>query len=272
MDGIEHIAATFRQTTQEDRAALMPYLPLGYPTPAASIELVRAASTAGADLLELGIPFSDPLADGPTIQHATHVALQQGMTVPRCLEAVETVRAHRVTIPLLLMGYYNPILAYGEDAFCRRCCAAGVDGIIVPDLPPEESEALEQACQENGLALVHLLAPTSPLTRIRMVAARAQGFIYLVTVTGITGAREALPPDLTEFITRVRQVTDKPLAVGFGISTPAQARQVARISDGVIVGSAIVRLAGAADGVHRVESFIKELRTTVVRVRKEEEE
>ena len=270
MTGIDHIAAAFGQAEREDRAALMPYLPLGYPTPAVLLELVQAASAAGADLLELGIPFSDPLADGPTIQRATHVALQQGMTVRRCLESVEEVRARGVTIPLLLMGYYNPILSYGEDAFCRRCRAAGADGLIVPDLPPEESESLERACRENGLALVHLLAPTSPPGRIRMVAARAQGFIYLVTVTGVTGARDALPPDLTEFVARVRNATDTPLAVGFGISTPAQARRVAEIADGVIVGSAIVRRAGAADRVQQVESFISELRAAMARGRKEE--
>ncbi len=270
MTGIERIAAAFARTNREDRAALMPYLPLGYPTPAASLKLVQAASAAGADLLELGIPFSDPLADGPTIQHATHVALQQGMTVRRCLEAVEDIRTRGVTIPLLLMGYYNPILAYGEGAFCQRCRAAGADGLIVPDLPPEESGSLERACRGNGLALIHLLAPTSPPARIRAVAARGQGFIYLVTVTGVTGARDDLPPDLTEFVARVREATDTPLAVGFGISTPAQAQRVAGIADGVIVGSAVVRRAGAADGERQVKSFIGDLRNAVVRVKKEE--
>lgn len=270
MDGIEHIAAAFRQAKREDRAALMPYLPLGYPTPAASLEMVKASFAAGADLLELGIPFSDPLADGPTIQHATHVALQQGMNVHRCLEAVKAVRAHGVTIPLLLMGYYNPILSYGEEAFCRRCHEVGTDGLIVPDLPPEESGPLEQACRKYGLALIHLLVPTTPPARVRTVTERTQGFVYLVTVTGTTGARDALPADLTEFIARVRKVTDKPLAVGFGISTPDQAGQVAGIADGVIVGSAIVRLAGAADGERRVKSFIRDLRNAVVRVKKEE--
>ena len=157
------------------------------------------------------------------------------------------------------MGYYNPILAQGEAAFCRACRTAGVDGLIVPDLPPEEGRALEEACRQQGLALVYLLAPTSPPARIRLVTDRSQGFVYLVSVAGTTGARDRLPPDLADFVERVRAETDKPLAVGFGISTPEQAGQVAALADGVIVGSAVVRLAAEANGVELVRSFVARL-------------
>ena len=266
MSGAQRIATVFQKARQADRAALMPYLTLGYPSPAASLALVEAVAAAGADLLELGLPFSDPLADGPTIQQATHVALQQGMSVPRGLEMCLELRARGLETPFLLMGYYNPILAYGEEAFCRACQEVGVDGLIVPDLPPEEGESLERICRERGLALVYLLAPTSPPERIALVARRSQGFIYLVSLTGVTGARESLPPDLAAFISRVRQTTDKPLAVGFGISTPQQAAQVACLADGVIVGSALVKMAAPGlEAIAQLKEFVVALREAVER-------
>lgn len=262
-DGIRRVAAVFELARAEGRAALMPYLTLGYPTPERSPSLVEAAIEGGADLLELGVPFSDPLADGPTIQQATHTALQQGMTVQRCLEMAQTLRARGVTQPFIFMGYYNPILAYGEEAFCHACREVGVDGLIVPDLPPGEGEPLEEASLEEGLALVYLLAPTSPPERVRLVTERSRGFVYLVSITGVTGARDRLPPDLTGFVERVRGVTSTrnvPLAVGFGISSPEQAGRVAAIADGVIVGSAILRLAGEEDGTEKVGAFVAGLR------------
>jgi tryptophan synthase alpha chain len=261
--GVQRIAAVFEGTQAENRAALMPYLPLGYPTPATSLEMVEAAVTGGADMLELGVPFSDPLADGPTIQRATHIALQQGMTVARCLEMVQELRRRGIKLPFIFMGYYNPILAYSEEPFCRACREVGVDGLIVPDLPPGEGETLERACRQHGLALIYLLAPTSTPDRVQLVIERSQGFIYLVSVVGITGARGHLPPDLAAFVSRVRAVTDKPLAVGFGISTPEQAGQVAAMADGVIVGSVLVRLAGETDGREKVEAFVAGLRQAV---------
>jgi tryptophan synthase alpha chain len=241
----------------------MPYLPLGYPTPEASLALVEAAVAGGADMLELGVPFSDPLADGPTIKGATHIALQQGTTVTRCLEMAQELRQRGITSPFVFMGYYNPILAYGEEPFCRACREVGVDGLIVPDLPPGEGETLESACRQHGLALIYLLAPTSTPDRVRLVTERSQGFIYLVSVMGITGARGSLPPDLAAFVSRVREVTEKPLAVGFGISTPEQAGQVAALADGVIVGSALVRLAGETEGSEKVKTFVAGLRQAV---------
>jgi tryptophan synthase alpha chain len=265
LSGVERIGAVFDQAGDEGRAALMPYLVLGHPTPEASLELIEAAITAGADLLELGVSFSDPLADGPTIQQATQVALQQGMSMSRCLEMVSTLRARGLETPFMLMGYYNPILAYGVSEFCHACQVAGVDGLIVPDLPPEEGDELEEACRRNGRALVYLLAPTSPSERIRLVTKRSQGFVYLVSLTGITGARDQLPSDLAAFVQRVRSETKKPLAVGFGISTAEQARQVASLADGIIVGSALVRRAAERSGVEKVPSFISELHQATFR-------
>ncbi|MBC8449822.1 MAG: tryptophan synthase subunit alpha [Chloroflexi bacterium] len=257
--GTTHIAEAFARARAEGRAALMPYLTLGYPTPHLSLELVEAIVAGGADLVELGIPFSDPLADGPTIQRATYLALQQGMTVARCLEMAAELRARGVQVPLLFMGYLNPILAYGVEAFVRASAQVGVDGLIVPNLPPEEADEVEEACRNSGLALVYLLAPTSTDERIALVSRQATGFIYLVSVTGVTGARNRLPPGLAGFVSRVRAVTEMPLAVGFGISTPVQARQVGELADGVVVGSAIVRLA-EDESARKVEDFVRSLR------------
>ena len=259
-DGIQRITSAFKQAGNEGRAALIPYLTLGHPTPETSLELAAAAITGGADLLELGVPFSDPLADGPVIQRAAYAALQQGVSAVRCLELARTIRQRESEVPLIFMGYTNPILSYGEDAFCRACDVAGVDGLIVPDLPPEEGRELEAACQDHGLALIYLLAPTSTPERVQLVTERSQGFVYLVSVTGITGPRDRLPPDLAAFVERVRTATDKPLAVGFGISTPEQAGQVAALADGVIVGSALVRLAEEENAVEKIQSFVAELR------------
>lgn len=263
--GAQRITAAFEQIRTEGRAALIPYLPLGYPTPETSLQLAQATIAGGADLLELGLPFSDPLADGSTIQRASHIALQQGMNVARSLEMACSLRQNGITVPFIFMSYYNPILAYGEKAFCRACSAVGVDGLVLPDLLPEEGEKLEKECRKYGLALIYLLAPTSTPQRIQLVVARSQGFVYLVSVTGITGARAALSPDLSAFVARVREATDRPLAVGFGISTPEQAGQVASLADGVIVGSALVRLAEETNGAEKVRAFIGQLRRAVYR-------
>jgi tryptophan synthase alpha chain len=263
--GVARIAALFERLHGEGRAALMPYLTLGYPEPERSLELVEAAVAGGADMLELGVPFSDPLADGPVIQRATHVALGQGTTVARCMQLARDLRERGIMVPFVFMGYYNPILAYGEEAYCRDCAGAGVDGLIVPDLPPEEARGLEAACERHGLALIYLLAPTSTPERVRLVTARTRGFVYLVSVTGTTGARERLPVGLGDFVRRVRATTDKPLAVGFGISNPAQAHQVAGLADGVVVGSALVRLSEAADAPGQVASLVADLRQSVER-------
>jgi len=262
-NGVDRISAAFVTAKDERRAALMPYLTLGYPTPEASLAAAAAAVAAGADILELGVPFSDPLADGPVIQQATHSALQQGVTVGRFLEMAGELRQRGITTPFILMGYYNPILAYGQEAFCQACQEAWVDGLIVPDLPPEEGSELEEACRQSGLALIYLLAPTSTPERVELVCQRSQGFVYLVSVAGTTGVRDQLPAGLGAFVNRVRSVTRKPLAVGFGVSGPETARQVAAVADGVIVGSAVVRRAGEENGSQLVGEFVGRLRQAV---------
>ena len=247
MNGLEHVAATFAAARKQGRAALMPYFTLGYPDPATSLDIVEAIAGAGADLIELGVPFSDPLADGPTIQHSTQVALEQGVNVERCVEMVAELRARGVTQPFMLMGYINPILAFGVVRFVTEATGAGADGFIVPDLPPEEATESEAACQAHRRALVYLLAPTSPPERIELLASRTTGFLYLVSLAGVTGARDALPQHLADFVRRVRAVAHTPLAVGFGISTPEQVRAVGQLADGVIVGSALIKAAGQSE-------------------------
>jgi tryptophan synthase alpha chain len=259
MTGIERIQKAFTP----DRPAFMPYSVLGYPTRQAGLEVIKTLAAVGADLLELGVPFSDPLADGPTIQAATQKSLENGTTVKECLAMVRELRQQGVETPALLMGYVNPLLAYGLEQFVADAAAAGIDGLIVPDLPPEEAAELEAACAQHGLALVFLLAPTSTPDRIELVAERSQGFIYLVSLTGVTGARADLPPDLTDFIQRVRTETDKLLAVGFGIGNGAQAHAVGQIADGVIVGSALVKRAG--ESLDSVRELAVELRAALVR-------
>ena len=237
--GREQIASAFKNAEERQTAALMPYFTLGYPDIETSLDVIEAIA-ANSDLLELGIPFSDPLADGPTIQHSTQVALENGTTVAGCMEMVARLRRRGVNTPACFMGYYNPIMAYGLQRFVQDARSAGIQGLIVPDLPPEEAADLVGCASDAGLAYIYFLAPTSDEARIEQVTSRASGFIYLVSLTGVTGARSALQSDLEAFIGRVRAHTDLPLAVGFGISTPEQAAAVGALADGVIVGSALV--------------------------------
>jgi tryptophan synthase alpha chain len=261
MNGLEHISQTFANARAEGRAALMPYFTLGYPTPEDSLPILQAIAEEGADLIELGMPFSDPLADGPTIQRSTQVALEQGMTLGRALEITAKLRSCQVSQPLLLMGYYNLILAYGVERFVRQAASAGVDGFIIPDLPPEEAATLEAVCRVSQCALVYLLAPTSTPERTAVIAARTSGFLYLVSVVGVTGRRESLATDLESFINRTRRASNVPLAVGFGISTPDQAQTVGRLADGVIVGSALIEaVSGSARPAEAAARFVRSLR------------
>jgi tryptophan synthase alpha chain len=263
---MNRIDELFANLKPQSRAALMPYLPLGYPTLQLSRDLIHAARDAGADMLELGVPFSDPLADGPVIQHATQVALENGMSLAKCLDIVAAVRAEGVAIPLVLMGYYNPLLRYGLSRIARDAGAAGADGFIVPDLPFEEAGELGQVSRDCGLDLVFLAAPTSPPERLKAIGAATGGFLYLVSLTGVTGARSGIPDGLAEFVERTRAVTDKPVCVGFGISTAESARQVAQLADGVIVGSALVaKIGDPATAVENARSFVAELAGSVSR-------
>ena len=242
--GTAALEAMFRRAQSENRAAFLPYFPIGYPTYDASLRTIEAMAGAGVDGFEVGIPFSDPIADGPTIQAATQIALENGTTVRQCLDAVRALRDRGVSQPMLMMGYANPVVAYGTDSFIRDARQAGADGLIVPDLPPEEASMFADSCAREGMALVFMLAPTSNDKRIELVAANATGFIYVVSLTGITGARAELPGYLRDFIARLRRGTDMPLVMGFGISTPEHARQVSELTDGFIVGSALVRAGG----------------------------
>lgn len=225
-------------------AAFIPYVTIGYPSLEATLEVVPLLEKSGANIVELGIPFSDPLADGVTIQQASFHALQNGVTPARCLEVAQALQ-RSVELPLVFLTYFNPVLSYGLEAFCADSAHAGVDGLIIPDLPPEEAAELEEAAARHGLDLIYLLAPTSTEERISQVAQRSRGFVYLVSVTGVTGTRDNIPPGLGEFVARVRRSVALPLCLGFGISTPEQAAEVAKIVDGVIVGSRLVQLMGS---------------------------
>ena len=257
--GIERIKALFAERAAEKRAAFMPYHAMGYPSRTATLEIIKTLVDVGADLFEIGIPHSDPLADGPAVQTATYTAITLGTTVADCLAMCGELRAMGVTKPFVAMTYYNPLFAYGVQRFVEDAAAASIDGLIVPDLPPEEADELLAACRASGLANVFMIAPTSTEARIKFVTERASGFIYLVSVTGITGERTQLPSNLTDFVQRVRRHTNLPLAVGFGIGTGAQAAAVAQIADGVIVGSALVRAAGKDDPVAAVRALGAEL-------------
>ena len=237
------------------RAALMPYLMGGFPSIEDSVAAGLAAADAGADLLELGIPFSDPLADGPVIHAAGTDALAAGATPHGVLGVCERLAAR---VPVVLMVYANIVLTAGASAFALRAAAAGASGLIVPDLPHDEADEVRAACDAEGLALVPLVAPTTTPERIEAIGADARGFVYTVSLTGTTGERDELPEGLAETVERVRASTDVPVAVGFGISTPDQARAVADVADGVIVGSRIVRAAGEG-GADAVGSVVREL-------------
>lgn len=243
----------------------MPYFPLGYPTPEASVDVIEALARGGADLVEVGLPFSDPLADGPVIQRAAKIALENGMTVARALRAVSDLRARGVSIPLILMGYYNPLLAYGLARGAADAEAAGADGFIAPDLPPEESAEFEAAVGDD-LPIIRMVAPTTPPDRARRIAASARGFLHLVSLTGVTGESDHLPSVLSEFVARVPECSPLPLRVGFGIAATDHAHAVGRLADGVIVGSACVKTIGAAaNPAQAAEQFARSFTAALVR-------
>ena len=243
----------------KNKPIFMPYFPLGYPDLDTSIDVIEALAKNGADLIEVGLSFSDPLADGPVIQHATQIALEKGITVKKSLEAVKELRQRGVDIPLILMGYYNPMLAYGLEKFVRDAKEAGADGFIIPDLPFEEAEEFTSIA--NDMPLIQMLAPTSPDERMETIARNAKGFIYLVSVTGVTGERKSISGGLEELIARVRKHTSIPLCIGFGIGTPEQAKEVGAMADGAIVGTACVRTIGGSETpVETAREFAKSFR------------
>ena len=241
------------------RRALIPYLTAGFPNRDVSLEVLRRVAAAGADFIEVGVPFSDPLADGPTIQRTTQTALEQGMNVPRVLALV---REAAVAVPVIIMTYLNPVMAYGIDRFVAEAHAAGVAGVLLTDLPAGADSQIEAAVTRSALALIRLVAPTTDDERLAGAVQNASGFIYLISRLGVTGARKAVPPDLEAQVARIRAQTKLPIAVGFGISSPAQAAAAARYADGVVVGSALMD-ALAQGGVSAAEQLARELAAAV---------
>lgn len=265
LTGTERIEAAFAAARAEGRAALMPYMMAGYPDRESSLAVATAYADAGADLVELGVPFSDPLADGPTIHAAATAALEAGTTLEVALEVCESISAR---LPVVLMAYANMVLAQGGPGeFARRAAAAGAAGAIVPDLPLEEAAEARMALGDAGLALVPLLAPTTPPERRARICAAAQGFVYLVSSVGTTGERSRLPAGLEELVAAAKADADVPVAVGFGIGTPEQAAQVGAVADGAIVGSRLVRAAGEAGSpaaaAEAVGGFLAEARSAL---------
>ena len=258
MDSSSRIARRFAERAAAGRTTLIPYVTAGFPEMATTGPLLRALDDAGADIIELGIPFSDPLADGPTIQASSFRALENGVTVEGVLEMVREFRAERET-PLVLFTYLNPVFHYGLERFCADATAAGADGILLTDLPAGCDPELEGMLERAGLDLIRLLAPTTAADRVARVAQGGRGFLYYISRTGVTGARQALRAELADEVDRLRERVGLPVAVGFGISSPEQAREVAGVADGVVVGSALIQRLDA-EGIEGAAAFVAALR------------
>lgn len=261
-DRTERMARAFATAREAGRHPVIPFIPAGWPEIDATVEIVEAAVAGGAAIVEIGLPFSDPLGDGVTNQRAYEQAIANGANTETVFDAVRQLRARGVSVPLVVMGYFNPLLAYGISRFVQTAVEAGVDGLITVDLPPQEAGELERAAREAGLHMIYLLAPTSTEDRIRLVAEHGSGFIYCVGVVGITGARSVLSDELPEYIARVRGLTDLPLAVGFGISSREHVRQVNEYADAAVVGSAFVQLVGETPREERpakVRAYLEEI-------------
>ena len=240
--------------------ALIAYVTVGYPDIDATLKIVPLLAECGCDIIELGIPFSDPMADGVTIQRASSKALENGVTTKLCFDIAKKA-SKKINIPLVFMTYFNPIYQYGLEKFCHDCGASGIDGLIIPELPPEEGDEIGNFASRSGVDLIYLLAPTSVEERIKLVASKSRGFIYLVSIAGVTGIRNELPPDLCKFILKVKRFVKQPVCVGFGISTPEQAAHVANYSDGIIIGSKLIKLMESDDAaMTSTQSFIRETR------------
>lgn len=249
------IQEQFDRLKSKNEMALIVYHTAGFPTLDDSMKNIKLFETNGADIIEIGIPFSDPIADGPTIQHASHIALQNGVTLKKIIASVAQIN---VQIPLVMMSYLNPLLAYGSERLFQDMSRSGFSGLIVPDLPAEESEEWVTLSQSHGIDLIFLVTPTTSEERIRLITDRSEGFVYCVSLTGITGVRDGLPPGLFNFIKGVQKTTNKPVAVGFGFSTPEQIRMLQHQVEGVIVGSRIV---DAIDKKEDVAGLIQQLKS-----------
>jgi tryptophan synthase alpha chain len=251
---VSRIAARFAALKKEGRGAFIPFLEAYDPDPATSMAILRGFPRAGADLIEIGVPFTDPMADGPTIQRAGQRGLKAGATLAGTLAMVRDFRKDDDATPVILMGYYNPILAYGVESFCGAAAASGVDGLIIVDVPPEEADEVEPSAKAHGLDLIRLVAPTTDEARLPQVLAATSGFVYYVAIAGITGTRSASAESLHAAIPRLRRHTDLPIAIGFGIRTPDQAADAARTADGAVVASALIdTLAASLDDQGRAK-------------------
>jgi tryptophan synthase alpha chain len=254
------ISRTFQMLRKENRKAFIAYIMAGDPNIQRTKEMVRILEDCGVDIIELGVPFSDPLADGPVIQAAAQRALEDGTTLHTVLDLAADLRK-TTQIPIILMTYFNPIFKYGEAAFVDAACSAGIDGIIVPDLPPDEAEGMIKLTKQKPFDLIFLLAPTSTDERIKKIGQASRGFIYYVSITGITGSKLTLDPAIESHMNRIRSVSNTPIAVGFGISMPDEASLVARFADGVIIGSAIVRKVNEPD--EDIRTYLHSLRKSI---------
>ena len=262
---VNRIDTSLREARRASRIALAPFLTIGYPDIPTSEALVEAVVGAGADMLELGVPFSDPLAEGPTVQKTSFTALQNDVSLSTSIQVLTRLRRRGVEAPLIFMGYYNPILSYGVESFVADASVAGLDGVIVADLPTEEAGDLKRLCERSGIYLIPLLAPTSTDRRIAHACEDANGFIYCVGVTGVTGARSDLAADLPDLVQRIRRHTDLPILIGFGISTREHVETVGGFADGVAVGSALLNAIGRApegEAVPTAADFIRGLATS----------
>jgi tryptophan synthase alpha chain len=268
---MSRIQAAFDNARRQNRAAFIPFITAGDPNLRRTAELLSALAQAGADIIELGVPFSDPMADGPTIQAASERALKNNFGIPEVLELVHDFRKSS-PVPIVLFGYYNPVFSFGEEKLVSEAQEAGADGLLIVDLPPEEGAGLRQLAWAHGLAPIYLVAPTTPDDRIAEIAQAARGFIYYVCVTGVTGARAQVSTTIPTDVARIKKFSPLPVAVGFGISTPEQAAEVAAHADGVVVGSAIVSLIGklgdSPDMVSRAADFARSLRKGIESVKK----
>lgn len=252
------LAPHFQAWRRAGRCALIPYLTAGFPQPDATAQLLRGLARAGADIIELGVPFSDPVADGPTIQRASQIALEQGASLDWVLAQLREFRAEHDT-PVIIFSYLNPILRYGWERFIADAEAAGAQGVLLTDLPAGADQRIERALEASPLALIRLIAPTTDPARVRAIAARAQGFIYYIARMGVTGARTELPAELLEAVRALKAVTEVPVAVGFGVSSAAQVRAIGTVADAVVVGSALIDTI-EREGVSGAERFIRSLR------------
>jgi tryptophan synthase alpha subunit len=256
-----YLTAKIQKAQKKKQKLFCVFLTLGFPSLTATKRLILTCENSGVDILELGFPFSDPLADGPTIQYSSEQALKKNVNIRDGFRLVKDLRAKGCRIPIIFFGYLNPVCAYGEKDFAKDARGAGIDGLIVPDLPPEEEKAFHEECRRQKLQFVQLVAPTTADKRAKMLVQKSQGFIYYVSLRGVTGARKALPADLKAHLAKLKRMTSKPVLAGFGISTPEQARAISHMSDGVIVGSAVIE--HLKQGIPAAERFIEKMARAV---------